>query len=112
MTTTPPPVQVFFIASQAPPYTSTQPFVLDVQGSDPSSGSSIITWPEKTTDAQNQLWSMTSDGYIISQLNGYALTLSEEATIFAQPVDDPSYPDQLWSVTNDGYIVNQQYPNL
>ncbi|MFI7153490.1 ricin-type beta-trefoil lectin domain protein [Nonomuraea sp. NPDC050022] len=102
----PPPGSVFYIASRIQPNTSVQPYVLAIEGDATAPGAPIILYPQETS--QSQLWTMTADGHIISQLNACAITWDEtQSLLVTQQEGDPSYPCQLWTITDDGYIENQ-----
>ncbi|MGI5170431.1 RICIN domain-containing protein [Spirillospora sp. CA-253888] len=88
---------------------SSKTYVLAVQGADKDPGTPVVLWLQEITDAQSQLWSMTADGHILSQLNGCVLAYdSAKGQLVTQSAGDSGYPLQLWSVTEDGYIESQE----
>jgi hypothetical protein len=60
----------------------------------------------------NQLWTITPNGYIMSQLNGYVLDVEGAdtrigANVIVYPMGIPSGANQLWTITPNGYIMSQ-----
>lgn len=107
-TVSPPENQFFYIESEATILQVVERAVLAVSYNSTEPGADIIIWPMERTNAQSQLWSMTDDGHIISQLSGCAIAWDDsQGRIVTANVGDPEWPYQLWNVTDDGHIVNQ-----
>ncbi|MFE7583827.1 hypothetical protein ACFU5Y_20000 [Streptomyces gardneri] len=82
--------------------------MLDVEGNNPDAGTRIVSWPRKSVGAQNQLWTLTADGHLLSQLTGgNALAWDDSKQELVTAVFGESDLYQLWSITSDGYITNQ-----
>ncbi|MFD8637833.1 hypothetical protein [Streptomyces sp. NPDC059533] len=82
--------------------------MLDVEGNNPDAGTSVLIWHRKSVGAQNQLWTRTTDGHILSQLTGgNALAWDDSKQELVTAVVGESDLYQLWSITSDGYITNQ-----
>ncbi|MCG5214555.1 hypothetical protein [Streptosporangium sp. KLBMP 9127] len=111
--TMPPQNQVFYITSSAPPSAPGKPYVLGVQGDNVDNGSPVIVEPAEFTDAQGQLWTMDSDGHILSQLGKCALTWDSPTNqLVVAELGDSGYPLQLWAATPDGFIKSTSMDDL
>lgn len=87
--------------------------MLDVRGGIAVPGTRVQTFPENIPPSNNQLWTITNDGHIISQL-GQNLVLDVEGGVLNPqtpvqifPQNQPPSPNQLWTITWDGYIITR-----
>lgn len=101
------PNRCFYIAGGVGIKAPYQPYVLGIEGANKAPGMPVISWPMGVSDA-SQIWTMTGDGHILSQLNGCALAWDDtHGRLATANCGDPAFPNQLWSVTADGYVENQ-----
>lgn len=100
--------EYYFIASQL------NGNVLDIDGANTAAGTPIISYPQKTTDTSNQLWTLVPTGpkdsaggqsqyYIQSQLNNYVLDINGSNTapntpIISYPINSPASNNQIWQI--------------
>jgi hypothetical protein len=78
--------------------------VLDIKGADPAQGTPIIAWPRKNSGTDNQLWTITDDGFIQSKLNGFVLDIrganpAQGTDIIAWPRKSSGTENQQWILT-------------
>ncbi|GHO87410.1 thiol-activated cytolysin C-terminal domain-containing protein [Dictyobacter formicarum] len=92
--------------------------VLDITGGTLTPGTPVEIWSTNFPTSPNQLWTLTSDGYIANKSNpnlvldikGGALTPGTPIIVWSK--NQPASPNQLWTLTSDGYIANKSNPNL
>jgi hypothetical protein len=103
--------QFFWIRSVIP--SPTIVLAVDVKGADTGPSARIIVQKRTDSPTDNQLWYF-ADGYVISKLNGYALTGtgSEPGTpLTAETKKHPQTPNQQWKLVPDtpelNYLVSE-----
>jgi hypothetical protein len=97
--------------------------VLDVNGANTAAGTPIISYPQKTSGTDNQLWTLVPTGpkdsaggqsqyYIQSKLNNYVLDISggspqPNTPIINYPINSPASTNQIWQIIEsdtEGYF--------
>lgn len=97
--------------------------VLDIKGASTDPNTPIISYPQKTTGTDNQLWELIPTGpkdsaggqsqyYIKSKLNGYVLDIESsntapKAPIISYPINAPASNNQIWQLIEsdtEGYF--------
>lgn len=97
--------------------------VLDINGANPASGTQIISYPQKSSGTDNQLWTLVPTGpkdsaggqsqyYIQSRLNNYVLDIQGGSTqsgtpIISFPINSPASNNQIWQIIEsdtEGYF--------
>ena len=102
------PQGYFFIKSQL------NDFVIDIEGKSKADGARLISYPEKDSGTENQLWRFEPgpDGFyfIVSKLNGHVIDIKGSDTkpatqLISWPRNSPVSANQLWCLEPgpDGY---------
>jgi Ricin-type beta-trefoil lectin domain len=86
--------------------TAAEPLVANIEYGFPTPGSQIIVWP-LTPNPSNELWMLTIDGYIISQLDSNLCMTIVDGNVVANPVTAFGDTSQLWTLETNGTIANQ-----
>ena len=86
--------------------------VLDISGANPIPKAHIISYPQKTTGTENQVWEIVFGEepayfFITSQLNGYVLDITGASTkpaiqIISYPRKSSGVENQLWTFISTG----------
>jgi hypothetical protein len=85
--------------------------VLDIQGANPAPGTAVITWNQKNSDNNNQLWfEDSSTGTIRSKLNEYCLDVAGNKVVL-MPYQ-PGNPNQLWEPFSNFIRNRHQLTNV
>ncbi|MFN8489011.1 MAG: LamG-like jellyroll fold domain-containing protein [Caldilineaceae bacterium] len=89
-------------------------YVLDISGADTSLGAAVIAYPKNNPTSANQLWYVTTEGYIQSKLNGYVLDVLGFNQAAGAPLgvwarNVPNSNNQQWNFVTqaNGYITIQ-----
>jgi tyrosinase len=92
-------------------------FVLDIFGGNPAQGTQIISWPQKNSGTDNQLWQFVPSAtpnffFIKSKLNGMVLDIfganpGQGTNMIDWPQKSTGTDNQLWTITRDGFIQSK-----
>ena len=87
-------------------------YVLDITGNSPTPRTQIISYPQKTSNTNNQVWQIIESSvegyfYIVSLLNGYVLDVkggssAARTPIISFPQNSPTSDNQLWKFVDSG----------
>lgn len=82
-------------------------FVLDIEGNNPAPKTQIISYPQKSSGTDNQVWEIVFGAepdyfFIVSKLNGYVLDIegnntAPKTSIISYPRKDSGTDNQLWT---------------
>jgi ribosomal protein S6E (S10) len=86
-------------------------YVLGIEKGSNKRGAPIVVYPQKGSGTDDQLWTVTEDGYIKSRLNDYVLDIKGGSTQPGTPIiaysQNPGGLNQQWKITEDGYIKSK-----
>lgn len=99
------PGQYFYIESIMNGY------VLDIRGGSTQPGSHIIAYPKNKPQSNNQLWTFTKEGFIISKLNGNVIDIEGACSapgtqLISHPQKAGGTANQQWRLSLDGFIYS------
>jgi hypothetical protein len=88
--------------------TPASPLAANLRYGFPNPGSQVIVWPVNAPGTQSpNLWMLTTDGYIISQIDANLCMTVDGGNVVTNPVTAFGDPTQLWTIEPNGTIASQ-----
>jgi hypothetical protein len=85
--------------------------VLDIKGGTLAPGTPLIVWGRNSPASPNQLWTLTSDGYLqcradpdlVLDVQGGDLVPGTPLIVWGR--NSPRSPNQMWALGRDGHLL-------